>query len=128
MSHDTVRATSAATPFPIRFNRGELRERLSPSEGNVLDNFLTKMNGLGVIRPDPEGGRGAYRFVNQLHYVYFWREGQRARGRRRRLIKIGRRYGPTRGAATMAARQLETSVREATPASGLSRVCEIVRK
>ncbi|MBI3098228.1 MAG: hypothetical protein HYY93_08310 [Planctomycetes bacterium] len=78
MSHDTVRATSAATPFPIRFNRGELREKLSPSEGKVLDNFPTKMKGLGVIRPDTEGGRGAYRFVNQLHYVHFRLEGQRA--------------------------------------------------
>ena len=39
---------------------------------------------LNVIAPDPDGGRGAYRFDNRLHYLYIWIETQRTTQRRRR--------------------------------------------
>lgn len=29
---------------------------------------------LGVIEKDAERGPGAYRFINRLHYLYFWLE------------------------------------------------------
>ena len=37
------------------------------------------MKELGVLEPDPERGRGAYRFKNHLHYLYFWLEAERAK-------------------------------------------------
>lgn len=66
-------------PFQIQFKRSDLRGRLTADEVRVLDNFLTRMKRLGVIRPDPEGGPGTYRFGNLLHYLYFWLEAKRAR-------------------------------------------------
>ena len=68
-----------AEPFDIGFKRSDLKQGLNAQEINVLDNFLTRMKKLGVIHPDPEGGRGAYRFNNHLHYLYFWLEAERAR-------------------------------------------------
>lgn len=69
----------ATKPFEIGFKRSDLRARLSADEGKVVDNFLRKMKGLNVIRSDPDSGPGAYRFVNQLHYLYFWLEAERAK-------------------------------------------------
>ncbi|RME42605.1 MAG: ATP-binding protein [Deltaproteobacteria bacterium] len=69
----------AAKPLDIRFKRADLLSRLGPEEARVLDNFLRRMKDLNVIRPDPERGRGAYCFQNQLHYLYFWLEAERAR-------------------------------------------------
>jgi len=69
----------ATEPFEIHFNRSELRVRLATDEQKVLDNFLARMKQLEVIRSDPDGGPGAYRFGNQLHYLYFWLEAERAR-------------------------------------------------
>ncbi len=60
------------------FTREELRKQLTKPETRVLDNFLNRMKGLGVIRPDPETGRGAYSFANALHHVYFVIEASRA--------------------------------------------------
>jgi len=70
----------AWTPSDLEFRRSGLRGKLDPAETKVLDNFLTRMKKLGVIRPDPGAGPGAYRFINQLHRVYFWLEAERARG------------------------------------------------
>lgn len=69
----------AAKPFEIRFTRAELRTRLTPEERKVLDNFLSRMKRLDVLRSDPDGGPGAYRFGNQLHYLYFWLEAERTK-------------------------------------------------
>lgn len=66
-------------PFEPRFKRAELRARLAKEEEKVMDNFLTRMKDLGVIRPDLERGPGAYCFDNILHYLYFWLEAERAR-------------------------------------------------
>lgn len=68
----------ATKPLAIEFRRRDLLGRLAPEEAKVLDNFLTKMKHLGVIRSDRESGPGGYRFDNLLHYSYFWLEAQRA--------------------------------------------------
>jgi len=36
------------------------------------------MRELGIIVPDIEGGKGAYKFVNELYPVYIWLENQRS--------------------------------------------------
>lgn len=64
----------------LEFKRRELRAKLSTDEARVLDNFLSRMKKLGVVRPNPEAGPGAYRFANILHYLYFGLEAERARG------------------------------------------------
>ena len=66
--------------FDVRFKRGDVRKDLDGREVKVLDNFLRRMRTLGVVRPDPEGGPGAYRFDNLLHYLYFRLAAQRAPG------------------------------------------------
>lgn len=75
----TILRKIAKKPFQIRFKRAELREHLTSDEQDVLHNFLRRMVKLDVIHSDPEGGRGAYRFTNELHYLYFLLEGD-ARG------------------------------------------------
>ncbi len=62
-----------------RFKRSEIRAFLGEDEADVLDNFLRRMVNLGVLRRDPEGGRGGYSFTNRLHLVYFFIEAQRAK-------------------------------------------------
>lgn len=69
----------AAPPFDRKFRRSELRKHLTSDQARVLDNFLTRMKQLGVIRPDPEEGPGAYSFGNLLHYLYMRIEAARAR-------------------------------------------------
>jgi len=56
----------------LGFTRSEVRERLSREEWRVFDNFLRRFERLGAIEKYSDRGRGAYRFVNQLHAVYFW--------------------------------------------------------
>ncbi len=65
-------------PFATSFKRSDIRGRLSNDEARVLDNFLARMKALGVVRPDPEQGPGAYCFENLLHDVYFNMEASRA--------------------------------------------------
>ena len=72
----------AEKPFEFAFRRADVRERLAADGTRVLDNFLTRMKQLGAIVSDAEAGRGYYRFANQLHYLYFWIESQRARRER----------------------------------------------
>jgi len=50
---------------------------IKAGERKVFNNFLRKMRELGIIVPDIEGGRGAYKFVNELYPVYIWLENQR---------------------------------------------------
>jgi len=65
-------------PMPISyFKKKEIESKLNASERKVFNNFLRKMRELGIIVPDIEGGRGAYKFVNELYPVYIWLENQR---------------------------------------------------
>lgn len=66
-------------PFEISFTSREMRPLLTTEEQRVFHNFLTRMKELGVVVPDAEKGRGAYRFANRLHYLYFWLEAERAK-------------------------------------------------
>ena len=61
-----------------RFGRAQLRESLTDAEAKGLDNFLRRMTSLGALERDPET-RGAYRFPNLLHALYFRMESQRRR-------------------------------------------------
>ena len=61
-----------------RFGRAQLRESLTDAEAKGLDNFLRRMTALGALERDPET-RGAYRFPNLLHALYFRMESQRRR-------------------------------------------------
>jgi len=58
--------------FTLKFTTNELNKKLDEPERRVLRNFLPKMKELGVIFPDPEGGRGAYKFENHLFAMYIW--------------------------------------------------------
>lgn len=64
------------------FKKRELVAKLNASEEKVLTNFLRRMRELGVIEPDIESGRGAYRFVNDIYPVYIWLESRLEKGRR----------------------------------------------
>jgi len=61
------------------FQRSQLLQGLSKEEQRVVDNFLRKMRELEVVTPDRERGRGAYRFTNLLHFLYFSMEASRAK-------------------------------------------------
>lgn len=61
-----------------RFSRSQLRSRLGVAEERVLDDFLQRMKGLGLIVDTPEEGRGSYRFSSTLHHLYFIMEAGRA--------------------------------------------------
>ena len=66
-------------PMPISyFKKKEIESKLNAGERKVFNNFLRKMRELGIIVPDIEGGRGAYKFVNKLNQVYIWLENQRS--------------------------------------------------
>lgn len=61
-----------------KFRKKDVEERLDEKERKVFHNFLGKMRKLGVIEPDVEAGRGAYRFVNELYPIYIRIEGGKA--------------------------------------------------
>ena len=44
--------------------------RLDEDERKVFDNLLRRLRELGIVEQDVEGGRGAYRFVNELYPLY----------------------------------------------------------
>lgn len=82
-----LKTFGAQETVPLEFSRSGLQARLDPDEQRVVDNFLRRMEGLGVIKKAPDRGPGVYRFVNRLHAVYFWfagreptRRGQQASG------------------------------------------------
>ena len=78
-----LRKIADRDPVNVRFKRADLIAALADDEQRVLDSFLRRMRQLGVIVPDPDGGRGAYRFDNRLHYLYIWIEAQRTTRPRR---------------------------------------------
>ena len=54
----------------INFNRKEIERKLNADEKKVFNNFLRKMKELGIIETDLEGGRGSYRFTNDIYPTY----------------------------------------------------------
>jgi hypothetical protein len=66
-------------PPSRKFKKKDVEERLSGNEQKVFHNFLRRMRELAVIEPDREGGRGAYRFVNELYPIYIRIESERSR-------------------------------------------------
>ena len=67
MSSDSIQPT---------FTRQQIASRVSEEEFRVFDNLLRRLRELGVVETDPEGGRGAYKYTNQIYPVYMWMESQ----------------------------------------------------
>jgi len=63
-------------PVSIHFTKREVEARLNENEKGVFNNFLKKLRDLGIIEPDMERGKGAYRFVNAIYPVYIWMESR----------------------------------------------------
>jgi len=62
-------------PIGVTFKRQELlKEKASEKERKNLDNFLSKIKRLGIMK-DAEV-RGEYTFVNPLYHLYIWYEGK----------------------------------------------------
>jgi hypothetical protein len=62
----------ASDPLQHRFARKDTVARLNSAEAKVFDNFLRRMEELGVIRKDKERGAGHYEFTSELYYQFFW--------------------------------------------------------
>ena len=58
------------------FTRREVASRLTGDEMKVFDNLLKRLREVGVVELDPERGRGAYRYTNQIFPVYMYIESQ----------------------------------------------------
>lgn len=56
----------------LTFTRAGIQRKLDRAEQGVFDNFLRRMESLGVVTRSTERGRCHYQFVNQLHAIYFW--------------------------------------------------------
>ena len=67
--YQSIVRTMGASIEPT-FTRQQIRAKLTIEERNVFDNLRRRLQDLGVIEPDIEQGRGAYRFTNQLYHVY----------------------------------------------------------
>ena len=67
MSGDSIQPT---------FTRQQMSSILTEEEFRVFDNLLRRLRELGVVEPDREGGRGAYKYTNQIYPVYMWMEAQ----------------------------------------------------
>lgn len=63
-------------PTQQGFTRRQVAESLTSEERKVFDNLLRRLRELGVVEADPQGGRGAYRYTNQIFPVYMWLESQ----------------------------------------------------
>lgn len=63
----------------IYFSKKEIEAKLNKNEKRVFDNFLRKMRDLDVITQDIEGGRGAYKFINNLYPIYIKIESQKSK-------------------------------------------------
>ena len=67
MSGDSIQPT---------FTRQQMTSILTDEEFRVFDNLLRRLRELGVVELDHEGGRGAYKYTNQIYPVYMWMEAQ----------------------------------------------------
>jgi hypothetical protein len=63
----------------VYFTKKEIEEKLNKNEKKVFDNVLRKMRDLGVITQDIEGGRGAYKFINNLYPIYIKIESKKSK-------------------------------------------------
>jgi len=63
-------------PISRDFMKKDVEAKLNDRERKVFHNFLRKIRELGVIEPDIEKGRGAYRFVNEIYPLYIMLESQ----------------------------------------------------
>lgn len=59
-------------PLGHRFIRRDVVSKLNAEEAKVFDNFLRRMEDLGVIRKEKERRPGSYEFTNELYYLFFW--------------------------------------------------------
>ena len=58
------------------FTRQQIASILTEEEFRVFDNLLRRLRELGVVEINYEGGRGAYKYTNQIYPVYLWMEAQ----------------------------------------------------
>lgn len=63
-------------PPSRHFKKRDVEERLNEKEKKVFHNFLRRIRELEVIERDIEGGRGSYKFVNELYPIYIWMESE----------------------------------------------------
>lgn len=74
--YQTIIRKLAGDSIQQSFTRQQVAKRLTPEELKVLSNFLRRLRQLGVIEADRQGGRGAYRYTNQIFPAYMWAESQ----------------------------------------------------
>jgi len=65
-----LRKLGKEMPLYRGFRKKEVEAKLTEPEKKVFNNFLRRMQELGVIERDVEGGRGAYKFVNEIYPLY----------------------------------------------------------
>jgi len=70
-------------PVSPHFSKHEVETRLDAEERLVFDNLLTKMKKVGVVEPDPEGGRGDWRFANWMYPIYITIESQKRESKKK---------------------------------------------
>lgn len=74
--YQTIIRKLAVDSIQPSFTRQEVASRLTPEELGVFDNFLRRLRKLGVVELDPTGGRGTYRYTNQIFPIYMYAESQ----------------------------------------------------
>lgn len=65
--------------FSNPFLKKDVIQILDEGESRVFHNFLSTMKNKGIIIPDPEGGRGSWRFVSDLYLFYIALHGEKQR-------------------------------------------------
>ena len=73
---DIIRKISLDSIGDTTFTRQQIATRLTAEELKVFDNLLRRLRELGVVERDAEGGRGAYRYTNQIYPLYMWMESE----------------------------------------------------
>jgi len=66
----------AKMPRQTEIKRSEILPLIPEHERRKFDNFLQRMQTLGILKPGEE--RGEYVFVSELHRLYIWLEARRA--------------------------------------------------
>jgi AAA+ ATPase superfamily predicted ATPase len=65
------RILCSSPQFFSGFKRADLISGIGQEEIKVVDNFLKRMKELNVLETESEKNRGHYKFVNNLHWLYF---------------------------------------------------------
>lgn len=71
-----IRKISSDSIWNTSFTRQQMASRLTSEELKVFDNLLRRLRDLGVVEPDTESGRGAYRYTNEIYPLYMWMESE----------------------------------------------------